>query len=72
MGAEIAGDNPKASPEDVARQVFDGVEAGQVEVLADSRTRRIKSLLPEDHEKIYPAVQATWDANHARPDDRAN
>jgi hypothetical protein len=49
----------------VARQVFDGVEAGQVEVLADSRTERIKSLLPEDHEKIYPAVQQRW--NEARP-----
>jgi NAD(P)-dependent dehydrogenase (short-subunit alcohol dehydrogenase family) len=72
MAAEIAGDNPKTSPEDVARQVFDAVEAGQVEVLADSRSRRIKSLLPEDHEKIYPAVQATWDANHPRPDDRAS
>jgi len=33
-----------------------------VEVLADARTRRIKSLLPDDHEEIYPAVQAAWDA----------
>jgi NAD(P)-dependent dehydrogenase (short-subunit alcohol dehydrogenase family) len=64
MAAELAGDAPKTSPEDVARQVFDAVEAGQVEVLADGRTRRIKSLLPQDHEKIYPAVQATWDAGH--------
>jgi NAD(P)-dependent dehydrogenase (short-subunit alcohol dehydrogenase family) len=64
MAAELAGDAPKISPGDVARQVFDAVEAGQVEVLADGRTRRIKSLLPQDHEKIYPAVQATWDANH--------
>jgi NAD(P)-dependent dehydrogenase (short-subunit alcohol dehydrogenase family) len=61
---ELARDLPKSRPEDVARQVFDGVEAGQVEVLADARTRRIKSLLPEDHEKIYPAVQERWDAAH--------
>ena len=54
-------------PEDVVRQVFDGVEAGQVEVLADARTRRIKNLLPEDHEKIYPAVQERWDAAHPGP-----
>ena len=29
---------PKDSPESVARQAFDAVEAGQVEVLADERT----------------------------------
>ena len=67
MVTELARDLPKSRPEDVARQVFDGVEAGQVEVLADARTRRIKSLLPEDHEKIYPAVQERWDAAHPGP-----
>ena len=64
MVTELARDLPKSRPEDVARQVFDGVEAGQVEVLADDRTRRIKSLLPEDHEKIYPAVQERWNEAH--------
>ena len=29
-----------------------------------TRTRRIKSLLPDDHEKIYPDVQAAWHASH--------
>jgi hypothetical protein len=67
MVTELARGLPKDDPEDVARQVFDGVEAGQVEVLADSRTRRIKSLLPDDHEKIYPAVQERWDADHPGP-----
>lgn len=67
MVTEIAKGQPKISPQDVASQVFDAVEAGQAEVLADSRTRRIKSLLPQDHEKIYPAVQAVWDASHPRP-----
>ena len=31
-------DAPKDSPESVARQVFDAVEAGRIEVLADKRT----------------------------------
>ena len=50
----------------MVQQVFDAVEAGQVEVLAGERTQRIKRLLPDDHEKIYPSVQATWDATHPR------
>src|SRR6202167_1947543 len=48
MVTELARGLPKDDPQDVARQVFDAVEAGQVEVLADQRTRRIKSLLPDD------------------------
>jgi NAD(P)-dependent dehydrogenase (short-subunit alcohol dehydrogenase family) len=55
-------DAPKISPESVAQQVFDAVEAGQIEVLADERTRFIKASLPRDHELIYPPVQAFWDA----------
>jgi len=62
MAAELAGDAPKMSSAEVARLAFDAVEAGEVEVLTDARTRRIKSLLPDDHEKIYPDVQARWDA----------
>jgi NAD(P)-dependent dehydrogenase (short-subunit alcohol dehydrogenase family) len=57
-------DAPKISPEEVARQAFDAVEARQVEVLADERTRRVKASLALDHELIYPAVQAAWDAGH--------
>lgn len=64
MVAELARGLPKDDPADVARQVFDAVEAGQVEVLADERTKRTKSLLPEDHEKIYPAVQERWNEAH--------
>lgn len=55
-------DAPKISPESVARQAFDAVEAGQVEVLADERSRFVKASLPRDHELIYPPVQAFWDA----------
>ena len=46
----------------MARQAFDAVQAGQVEVLADERTRFVKSSLPHDHELIYPPVQEFWDA----------
>jgi NAD(P)-dependent dehydrogenase (short-subunit alcohol dehydrogenase family) len=55
-------DAPKISPESVARQTFDAVEAGAVEVLADERTRFVKASLPRDHELIYPPVEALWTA----------
>ena len=53
---------PKDSPESVAQQALDAVEAGQVEVLADERTRTVKAELSRDHELIYPPVQEFWDA----------
>ena len=53
---------PKISPESVARQAFDAVEAGQIEVLADERSRDIKAKLSRDHELIYPPIQEFWDA----------
>jgi len=40
----------------------DAVEAGQVEVLADERTRTVKAELSRDHELIYPPIQEFWDA----------
>jgi NAD(P)-dependent dehydrogenase (short-subunit alcohol dehydrogenase family) len=52
---------PKDSPESVAQQVFDAVEAGQIEVLADERTRAVKAELSRDHELIYPPIQQFWD-----------
>ena len=55
-------DAPKVSPESVATMVFDAVEAGQVEVLADERTRTVKASLSRDHELIYPPIQEFWDA----------
>jgi NAD(P)-dependent dehydrogenase (short-subunit alcohol dehydrogenase family) len=45
----------------VAQQTFDAVEAGQVEVLADERTRTIKAELSRDQELIYPPVREFWD-----------
>jgi NAD(P)-dependent dehydrogenase (short-subunit alcohol dehydrogenase family) len=55
-------DAPKISPESVAQQVFDAVEADRIEVLADERSRFIKASLSHDHELIYPPVQEFWDA----------
>jgi NAD(P)-dependent dehydrogenase (short-subunit alcohol dehydrogenase family) len=39
----------------------DAVEAGQIEVLADQRTRDVKASLSRDHELIYPPIQEFWD-----------
>ena len=55
-------DAPKASPESVAEQAFDAVEAGKIEVLADERSRFVKESLWRDHELIYPLVQKFWDS----------
>ncbi len=55
-------DGPKVSPESVARQAFDAVEAGEIEVLADERSRFVKASLSRDHELIYPPVQELWDS----------
>jgi NAD(P)-dependent dehydrogenase (short-subunit alcohol dehydrogenase family) len=62
-------DAPKSSPVDVARQVLDAVEAGQVEVLADERTRQVKAALSRDQELIYPDVRARWAADHRAGND---
>ena len=55
-------DAPKDSPESVAEQVFDAVEAGEIEVLADERSRFVKASLSRDHELIYPPIQEFWTA----------
>jgi short-subunit dehydrogenase len=55
-------DVAKISPESVARQAFDAVEAGQVEVLTDERSQFVKASLSRDQELIYPEVQAFWDS----------
>ena len=60
--AALATNVPKDSPESVAQQAFDAVEAGQIEVLADERTRTVKAQLSRDHELIYPPLQQFWDA----------
>ena len=59
--AALATNVSKDSPESVARQAFDAVEAGQAEVLADERSRPVKAELSRDQELIYPPVQKFWD-----------
>jgi hypothetical protein len=51
---------PKDSPEWVAQQTFDAVEAGQVETLADERTGTVKAQLSRDQELIHPPIQKFW------------
>jgi hypothetical protein len=52
----------KISPESTAQQAFDAGEAGEIEVLADERSRFVKVSLSHDHELIYPPIRAFWDA----------
>ncbi|MEE6257605.1 SDR family oxidoreductase [Plantactinospora sonchi] len=55
MASEWApADAPRSDPADVARLAIDGVEAGQHEVLADERTRIVKSALAQDITTLYP------------------
>ena len=49
-------DVPKSSPDDVARQVLDGVEAGDFEVLADDPSRRVRAALSGELTQLYPAL----------------
>jgi hypothetical protein len=60
---------PKISPESVAAQVFDAVEAGQVEVLADERSRDVKAKLSRDHELIYRPSRNSGTPRSAAPAD---
>jgi hypothetical protein len=49
-------DVPKSSPDDVAMQVMDGLEAGDFEVLADDVSRRVRAGLSGDLTALYPAL----------------
>ncbi|MEP6659421.1 MAG: SDR family oxidoreductase [Acidimicrobiales bacterium] len=49
-------DVPKSSPDDVAAQVMDGLEAGDLEVLADDASRRVRAALSGDLTVLYPAL----------------
>jgi NAD(P)-dependent dehydrogenase (short-subunit alcohol dehydrogenase family) len=51
-------DVPKSSPADVAVRVIDGVEAGDLEVLADEPSRRVRAALSGDLTLLYPALTA--------------
>lgn len=47
---------PKTDPADLVRTVFDAVEAGEYEVLADATSVNLKAGLSEPIEKLYPQL----------------
>jgi NAD(P)-dependent dehydrogenase (short-subunit alcohol dehydrogenase family) len=50
-------DAPKSSPADIVRQVLDGVEAGDAEVLADELTRGVRAALNLPTAERYALLQ---------------
>jgi NAD(P)-dependent dehydrogenase (short-subunit alcohol dehydrogenase family) len=55
-------DVEKIAPREVAVAAFDGLEAGEPEVLVDERTREVKAALSDDQRLIYPGVEADFAA----------
>jgi NAD(P)-dependent dehydrogenase (short-subunit alcohol dehydrogenase family) len=51
--------DPKTDPADLVRTVFDAVEAGQYEVLADEGSARVKAGLSAPIEALYPQLKAS-------------
>ena len=51
--------DPKTDPADLVRTVFDAVEAGQHEVLADETSVRLKAALSGPLDALYPQLAAT-------------
>lgn len=49
-------DGPKTSPQSVAEQALDGIEADAYEVLADELTRQVKAGLAADPSALYPQL----------------
>ncbi len=47
-------DVAKEDPRDIVRAVYDGLEAGAIEVLADETSRQVKSALSSPLETLYP------------------
>ena len=54
MAAHV--DGPKTSPQSVAAQALDGIEADAYEVLADDLSRRVKGGLAADLTVLYPQL----------------
>jgi NAD(P)-dependent dehydrogenase (short-subunit alcohol dehydrogenase family) len=55
-------DVDKVQPQLVATAAFDGLEAGESEVLVDEQTRQVKAGLSDDHRLIYPGVEEQFAA----------
>ncbi|WP_423464898.1 SDR family oxidoreductase [Promicromonospora sp. MS192] len=51
-------DVPKEDPRDIVAAIFDGLEAGEPEVLADDTSRRVKQALSGPLSALYPQLQA--------------
>lgn len=49
-------DTPKVDPADLVSAVYDAVEAGEYEVLADPLTRKVKAGLSAPIEELYPQL----------------
>jgi len=49
-------DNPKSDPADVVRVVLDGVEAGELEVLADATSRDVRAHLNQPIQMQLPRL----------------
>lgn len=49
-------DVPKNDPTDVVRAALNGIEAGEIEVLADDDSTKLKAALAEHPTLLYPAV----------------
>lgn len=56
MAAHV--DAPKSTPESVASQALDGIEAYAFEVLADDLTRQVKAGLSGEGAALYPQLAA--------------
>jgi NAD(P)-dependent dehydrogenase (short-subunit alcohol dehydrogenase family) len=57
-------DAPKSSPDDVAAQALDGIDAGAHEVLADDVSRMVRAGLSADLTALYPALATTTSPAH--------
>ena len=57
-------DAPKSSPDDVAAQALDGIDAGAYEVLADDVSRNVRAALSAELTALYPALATTTAALH--------
>lgn len=49
-------DVPKSDPASIVAQAYDGISAGDIEILADDLTRDLKSKLATRAEEFYPAL----------------
>jgi NAD(P)-dependent dehydrogenase (short-subunit alcohol dehydrogenase family) len=51
-------DVAKADPRDIVAAIYDGLEAGEIEVLADDTSRRVKQQLSQPLSALYPQLSA--------------